>query len=111
PWVLALSGALVAAGAALVLFGLWPKQSPVLAPQEVAVAESASPSVENAVGLTRIGAKTEVLKTGAAIASGDVLRTTHRGEAMLALPDGSRVKLHGDGQLALTRVEKDDVAL
>ncbi len=117
PWVLALSGGLVAAGLALVAYGVWSK-GPVMAEPVPVVAEVApavpvpvTPSVEKASGLMVIGAQTRALVGGAQLASGDVLRTDAKGEAMLKLPEGTRLKLASSSQLSLTRTQVDDVTL
>ncbi|MBK7858152.1 MAG: FecR domain-containing protein [Archangiaceae bacterium] len=115
PWVLGLSGALVTAGLLLVAYGFWSKAPPAPLP-ELAEVEAPAPrplplAVERAAGLTVIGAQTRVLGNGAALASGDVLRTEAKGEATLRLPEGSRLKLGGGAQLSLTRADSDDVAL
>src|SRR5581483_11353202 len=116
-WVLGLSGALVAAGAALVVFGLWPKLTFTPAPAPVAPVEAAVeaprvvPVIENAEALTRVGVTSEVMQKGGALESGDVLKTALHGKATLKLPEGTRVAMTGNTQLALTRAQKDEIAL
>lgn len=113
PWVLALSGGLVAAGLALVVYGMWTRApSPPPAVAEVAAPlVKPQPAVEKAAGLSVIGAQPRVVGRGAALASGDVLRTDAKGDAMLRLPEGTRLKLGSSSQLSLTRAEADDVTL
>ena len=118
PWVMGLSGAMVAAGLALVAYGVWTKPAPSTASPLVAEAVVApaipslgAPSVEKASGLTVIGAQTRALSGGAALASGDVLRTDAKGEGTLRLPEGTRLKLSASSQLSLTRAATDDITL
>lgn len=117
PWVMSLSGALVAAGLALVAYGVWTKPAPSTPSPELAgvvapaIPASTSPSVEKASGLTVIGAQTRALSGGAALASGDVLRTDAKGEGTLRLPEGTRLKLSPSSQLSLTRAATDDITL
>ena len=81
--------------------------------QEVA-AVALAPSgthVDQASGLSRIGADVELANDGDLLAAGEVLRTSLVGRAVLTLPDDSRMRLSPGTQLALTRAEPDDVAL
>jgi hypothetical protein len=112
-WVLALSGALVAVGVGLVVFGLWPKAAPVEVPVAPVAVEAPRvvPVVENAEALTRVGVTSEVMQKGSGLETGDVLKTAAHGKATLKLPEGTRLAMTGDTQLALTRVQKDEVAL
>ncbi len=115
PWVLALSGSLVAAGLALVAYGVWSKLPASAPAPEVAVVApappKAAPGVEKATGLTIIGAQTRSLAAGETLSGGDVLRTDWKGDATLKLPEGTRLRLGASSQLALTRAETDDVTL
>lgn len=115
PWVMGLSGAMVAAGLALVAYGVWTKPAPSTPMPEVAVVAPSLPvnplSVEKASGLTVVGAQTRALSGGAALASGDVLRTDAKGEGTLRLPEGTRLKLAPSSQLSLTRAASDDITL
>jgi len=114
PWVMGLSGALVAAGLALVAYGVWTKHPAQAAPALAVVAPAAVkqvPAVLKATGLTTIGAQTRALGDGEKLASGDVLRTDWKGEATLKLPEGTRLRMGASSQLALTRAETDDVTL
>jgi hypothetical protein len=115
-WVFGLSGGLVAVGAALVAFGLWPRlTSPAPAPVAPVVAAVEAPRVvpviENAEALTRVGVTSEVMQKGGVLESGDVLKTALHGKATLKLPEGTRVAMTGSTQLALTRAQKDEIAL
>ncbi len=59
----------------------------------------------------RASAHGERLRTGAALAAGAALATEARGEAWLALPDGSRAGLLGGGHARLLSLEADKVHL
>ncbi|MBL8953962.1 MAG: FecR domain-containing protein [Myxococcaceae bacterium] len=113
-WVLAFSGSMVAAGLALVAYGV-ATRLPSAEPAPVAVVSPVEvkkvPAVEKAAGLTLIGAQTKALGDGEKLASGDVLRTDWKGEGTLKLPEGTRLRLGSSSQLALARAEADDVTL
>lgn len=117
PWLfrLTLVGA-VAAALALGVFALLR----VEAPAPVTVAEAEAPPmpppgpttrVDSAEGLTRLGREATAVEDGAELSGGDVLRTSLAGKAFVHLPDESHVRVAGGTQLALTRVDADDVAL
>ena len=81
---------------------------------EVVMIEAPAPTssqVELALGLSRVGAVLAAATEGDKLMAGEVLRTSVGGRALLTLPDGSRMRLGGGTQLALTRTEADDVAL
>jgi hypothetical protein len=113
PWLarLGLGGlglAAVAAGLAL-----WVGQAPVAAPpQELprpGAPVAAWARVDSADGLTRVG--DGVVAGGTELRTGDVLRTTLAGRAFVHLPDESHVRVAGGSQVAMTRTERDDIAL
>lgn len=117
PWLfrMTLVGA-VAAALAVGVFALLRVESP--APVTVAAAEvppmpppGPTTRVDSAEGLTRVGRETTAVEGGAELSGGDVLRTSLAGKAFVHLPDESHVRVAGGTQLALTRVDADDVAL
>jgi len=116
-WRLPLAFAAVAALALVTASGALKLELPKLdRPVEVALAPPVAPvpagtEVERALGLSRVGAELSLAREGERVAAGEVLRTAVGGRGLLALPDGSRMRLAGGSQLALTRTEADDVAL
>jgi hypothetical protein len=119
-WRLPLAFAAMAAVVAVVASTAKLDFSALVRPAEVAVAPAPVPAplavtegteVEQALGLSRVGAELSLAREGERVAAGEVLRTAVGGRGMLALPDGSRMRLAGGSQLALTRTESDDVAL
>jgi ferric-dicitrate binding protein FerR (iron transport regulator) len=117
PWLFRM--ALVAAAAALVA-GVFALTGAEASEPALAMAEAWPPPmppagptirVESASGLTRLGRETSVVEGGAELSGGDVLRTSLAGKAFVHLPDESHLRIAGGTQLALTRVEPDDVAL
>lgn len=119
-WYVA-AGGLVAVGAALMAFGWYQQRAgshrevepvaAVAAAPPAKVTTTASATVEQANGLTRVGAEQQRVEPGAPLHSGDVLKTAAGGQGLMRLSDGSRLKLNADSQLALTRVAADEVAL
>lgn len=114
---LALAGVPALVAAALVAAVLWPRPpAQALEAPQGAVAQAPQPASEvtgvlRAEGLLLVGPETSVLKSGGALAHGDVVRTALAGRGFLALPDKSVVRLGGATQVALTRTAADDIAL
>ncbi len=105
--------AFAAIAAAVIALGSTGKLDLTRAPEEApseAIASSGT-EVEQALGLSRVGAELALARQGERLGAGEVLRTAVGGRGVLALPDGSRMRLAGGSQLALTRTEADDVAL
>jgi hypothetical protein len=118
PWLLKAS--LTVAALAAFALGTWAlAEQEARQPPASQVASMAPPELEDAPtirvdraqGLMRVGARSEEVSDGAELASGDVLRTSLMGRAFVHLPDESYVRVAGGTQVALTRVEADDVAL
>lgn len=82
-----------------------------VAPAVIAVATQSGTHVDQATGLSRVGAELSTASDGDLLAAGEVLRTSLGGRAILTLPDDSRIRLGAGTQLALTRAGADDVAL
>ena len=114
-WRLPLAFAAVAAVVLVVASTAKLDFSALVRPAEVAVAPAAveptGAQVEQALGLSRVGAELSIARAGERLAAGEVLRTAVGGRGLVMLPDGSRMRLAGGSQLALTRAEADDVAL
>ncbi len=85
------------------------------APGSVTVAHAVEPAVvthvNHAVGLSRVGVTLSPAREGEQLTAGQVLRTAVGGRGVVTLADGSRMRLAGGSQLALTRVDANDVAL
>ncbi len=113
-WKWPLGFALVASAVAAVVL-VAPKLEKVPAPVEVAVAAPVESivgtEVETALGLSKVGVELSMAREGERLNAGEVLRTAVGGRGVMALPDGSRMRLAGGSQLALTRADADDVAL
>lgn len=110
---LAVAGAMVAVAAA-VTFVLWPAETPIEPPTEPPLVQLPEPKpirVEVARGLTRVAATNEPVIAGETLKGGDVLRTSVAGKAFVHLPDSSHLRVAAGTQVALTRVDADDVAL
>lgn len=114
---LALAGAvavLLALGVGFIGGGDGVEAAPALAqtlPAEPPSSPPAETRVASAEGLTRLGGAPVAVVGGANLESGDVVRTSAKGRALVQLPDDSVMQLAGGTQLALTRVEADEVAL
>jgi ferric-dicitrate binding protein FerR (iron transport regulator) len=107
------SGALVAAAAGLA-FLFWPATPQPVPPSEPPLVQLPEPMpirVEVARGLTRVGSTAEPVVAGETLKGGDVLRTSVAGKAFVHLPDSSHLRVAAGTQVALTRVDADDVAL
>lgn len=65
--------------------------------------------VDSAEGLTRVG--DGEVTGGTELRTGDVLRTSLAGRAFVHLPDESHVRVAGGSQVAMTRTEREDIAL
>lgn len=113
PWLarLGLGGlglAAVAAGLAL-----WLGQVPVERPGPELPQPGAPVAVwarvDSAEGLTRVG--DGEVTGGTELRTGDVLRTSLAGRAFVHLPDESHVRVAGGSQVAMTRTEREDIAL
>jgi hypothetical protein len=115
-WV-GLATAAVGVAFALASFFLWPRTqapAPVAVPQVAqAPVEEHQPfsHVDQALRLTKVGARDVEARQGDLLAEGDVLRTGAGGRGDFHLADQSRVRLAGQSELTLMRAEADDVAL
>lgn len=111
-WKLPLGFALVASAMAAVVLVVPKAPEPVPVVAEVVAAHvEAGTEVETALGLSKVGAELSMAREGDVLVAGEVLRTAVGGQGVMALPDGSRMRLAGGSQLALTRADADDVAL
>ncbi len=113
-WFSAAAGlGLVGATAALAVW-LWPAavvEAPPTQPPLVRLGEPQPVRVELARGLSMVSAKGEAVGAGETLRAGDVVKTAAAGKAFVHLPDESLLRVGSATQLALTRVDDDDVAL
>ena len=110
-WAAPIGAAAVAALVFLVLPWLGSLQArPVVAPTAAAAVDVTGAKVERAQSAS-VDGSASVLEAGDALAQGRSLRTRARGEALLRLPDGSRVRLAGGTGLALARAATREVDL
>lgn len=115
--VAAVGGLAVVAALLLVLVGRVEPDSPPTAPALVAggsgvSAPLARARIDRAIGLERREAqRSVVMGEGADLEAGSIVGTSRGGLAVLSLPDSSTVRLSGESQLALERLEVDDVSL
>lgn len=110
-WRWSLGVACTAALVAVLAVGLKVRVAAPAPAEGVALSPNAGTHVDQAIGLSRIGLDVEAAGRGEYLKTGEVLRTSAEGHAVLTLPDESRIRLSPGTQLALTRAEADDVSL